>query len=175
MKRFAAFALIALVTSAAIYAQVAPSTTTPTLPANVYALGMSYNNGAKPSMSGTFSYSRLLTSTTGGTYGYTVLDILPVSFNPSVVTTNIGVGVAQKALTIGSVNLFIPASVGPTITGTNVGWNWTGGGLADYQIKKAGLATNWHLQPNIRFVNANVNGASNGYQLIFGMNIAFAQ
>jgi len=37
------------------------------------------------------------------------------------------------------------------------------------------LPTHWHVQPNIRFVNANVNGVTNGYQLIFGMNIAFAQ
>ena len=154
----------------------------PTLPASSYGFGVSYNNGAKPSLAGTLTYSHLLLSSdTACTnlvtlcYGYTVLDILPLSFNPSVVTTNIGVGVAQKALTIGKVNFFIPASVGPTITGTNVGWNWSGGGLADIPIEKAGGPTHWHVQPNIRFVNANVNGVTNGYQLIFVMNIAFAQ
>jgi hypothetical protein len=157
----------------------------PTLPSNVYGLGVSYNNGAKPSMSGTLTYSHLLSSGSGATgpcanivtlcYGYTVLDILPQSFNPSVITTNIGVGVAQKALTISGVNFFIPASVGPTITGSNVGWNWTGGVLADYNVKKNGNATSWHIEPNVRFVNATVNGVSNGYQLIFGAQIAFAQ
>ena len=125
-------------------------------------------------MAGTLSYSHLLTANIGGTYGYTVADILPISLNPTVVATNVGVGIAQKALTIGSVNFYIPASVGPTITGSNIGWNWTWGGLADIPIKKAGVPTAWGIEPNIRTLSATVNGVQ-GSQIIFGINIRFAQ
>ncbi len=100
--------------------------------------------------------------------------MLPESFNPTVVTTNIGVGVSQKAVTVGPFNVFIPVSTGLTVTGTNSGWNWTGGGLVDYNIKKAGIPTNYHIQPNVRFVKSTVNGGS-GYQLIFGALFAFGQ
>ena len=174
--------LVVLMLGVAAQAQTAPAVTAPAFPTSVYGVGVSYDNGATPSMAGTLTFSHLLTSTdTACTnlvsvcYGYTVLDILPVTFSPTVVSTNVGVGVAQKALTIGKVNFFVPVGIGPTITGTNVGWNWSGGGLADVPITKAGQSTNWHFQPNIRFVNANVNGVNNGYRLIFGFNFAFAQ
>ena len=180
---FAAFVALVLSLPPVAQAQALPPAPTPNLPANVYEFGLSYNNGASPSIAGTFGYSHLLTPTDGvcvpsaalcGTYGYTVMDILPLSFNPSVVATSIGVGVAQKVLTINGINFFIPASVGPTITGTNMGWAWTTGGLADVPIKKAGVPTHWHLHPNIRLVNATVNGTS-GHQLVFGGNIAYVQ
>ena len=170
---FAAFVALALSLPPVAQAQALPPAPTPNLPTNMYAFGLSYNNGAKPSIAGTASYSRLVSASLG-TYAFTILDILPVSFSPSVVTTNLGVGVAQKVLTINGVNFFIPVSTGLTVTGPNTGWNWTGGGLADYNVKKAGVPTNWHIQPNVRFVRASVNNVAQ-YQLIFGGQLAWGQ
>lgn len=167
--------LIALLLGAStLNAQSSSSASTPqTLPTNVYSFGVSYNNGTTPSVAGTAFYARLANSTSG-TYGFTVLDILPTSLKPTVVTTNIGVGVSQKVLTVNNINFFVPVSTGLTVTGTNSGWNWTGGGLMDYTIKKGGLPTQYHIEPNVRFVKSTVSNGS-GYQLIFGLNFAIGQ
>ena len=172
MKRVLAIASV-LAMAISVSAQAVPAAPTPTLPTNVYALGVSYNNGASPAVAGTAVYSRLANASSG-TYGFTVIDILPVTLKPAVVTTNIGVGVSQKVLTIAGLNVFIPVSTGLTVTGTNTGWNWTGGGLVDYTIKKAGVPTNYHVEPNVRFVKSTVNGGT-GYQLIGGLLFAFGQ
>lgn len=166
------FLALPLMFAPAVQAQL-PNAPTPNLPANVYAFGASYDNGVSPSVAGTGMYAHLMSASTG-TYGFTVLDILPVSVKPVIVTTNVGVGVAQKILTINSANLFGVVSTGLTVTGSNTGWNWTGGGLVDIPIKKAGVATKWHIQPNVRFVKANVP-TGNGYQLIFGGMLALEQ
>ncbi len=168
MKRILTYAaaMLLIAGAAMVSAQTIPDAPTPNLPANVYALGLSFNNGVSPALAGTGMYGRLMNASTG-TYGFTVLDILPVSATPVIVTTNVGVGVAQRVLNINDVNLFGVLSTGLTVSGANAGWNWTGGGLVDIPIKKSGVPTRWHIMPNVRFVKANVpNGA--GYQLIFG-------
>jgi hypothetical protein len=137
------------------------------LPTNIYALGASWNQGASPQIAGTGLYARLV-SADSGTYAFTSLDLLPIAKNPFTVTTNIGVGVSQKALTIGSVNFYIPTSAGISITGTNTGWAWTGGVLGDYTIKKNGKPSSLHIMPNVRYLKSSVSNGS-GYQLVGGV------
>ena len=159
-------ALSALFTGAMAFAQS-------TLPSNIYAVGASYNNAASPSIAGTALYAKLA-SADSGTYAFTVVDILPTSVKPFTVSTNIGVGVAQKAFNIGPVNVFIPTSAGVSITGTNTGWSWSGGALFDYNIKKDGKATAYHLMPNVRFLKSSVSNGSD-YQLIGGLLFGWGQ
>lgn len=139
-----------------------------TLPTNVYAGGVSYNNAGTPSIAGTALYARLV-SPDSGTYAFTVADVLPSSFRPFTVTTNIGVGVAQKLFTIGKVPIFAPASAGVSFSGTNTGWAWSGGALASIKVKN-----NWHVYPNVRFVKSSVSNGT-GYQLIPGVLFGWGQ
>ena len=185
MKRIVLF--IAIAASMALIApHPACSQTAP--PINLYAFGVSYNNANSPSVDGTALYARMVaanvsstTTTAAGTtttayptYAFTALDILPVSIKPFEVSTNMSVGVAQRIFNLNGINVFIPVSAGPAITGTNLGWNWTSGLLLDYQIKKAGVPTNWHIMPNLRWLQTNVNGGS-VYQLTGGILIGLGQ
>jgi hypothetical protein len=163
--------MLLMVCAAVTFAQTAPPQEPP-LPDNVYSIGGSYNNGGSPAYALTAIYAKLL-SNDAGTYGFTVIDVLPVSVKPAIVTTNIGVGIAQRVLKLpNGVNIFAPVDAGVSITGTNTGWSWTGGILADYVFKKNGIPSRYHLQPNVRFIKSSVsNGA--GYQLIGGLNFGF--
>ena len=169
-----------LILSALFLAAAAASAQTATLPSNLYAAGASYNSGASPQIAGTGLYARLVTSTdatTGvvtntGTYAFTAIDVLPISVSPFTVSTNIGVGVAQKVLEVNGIRFFMPTSAGISITGTNTGWSWTGGILADYNFKKSGAATKYHLMPNVRFLKSSVSNGSD-YQLIGGLMFGF--
>ena len=165
MKRTLALVILAL---AAILASAQTATT---LPANVYSVGGSFNSGGTPQYAATALYAKLV-SNDSKTYAITVVDILPISKSPFTVTTNIGAGVAQKILTIGSVNFWIPTTAGITITGTNTGWDWTGGVLGDYQIKKAGVGTSSHIQPFVRYVKSSVSNGD-GYKIIGGFLYSF--
>jgi hypothetical protein len=174
VKRFIVFASASmLVIAATIGGAQTPVT-------NLYAAGASYNNAATPSIAGTALYARPITSTdtatkivsNTGTWLFTVIDILPISEKPFTVSTNIGAGISQKVMTFNSVNFFMPTSAGVSITGTNTGWSWTSGILADYNFKKNGVATKYHIMPNVRFLKSSVSNGSN-YQLIGGVMFGF--
>ena len=146
-----------------------PSTVKAQLPTNLYAVGGSYNSGASTPIAGSALYARL---TTDSTYAFTALDILPISVSPFTVSTNVSAGVAQKILTWENINFFTPTSAGISITGNNTGWTWTSGVLADYNIKKSGKATQYHVMPNVRWLKSSVSNGS-GYQLIGGVMVGW--
>ena len=155
----------------ALFAFATTASAQTTLPTNLYAGGISYNSGASNPVAGTAMYDRL---TTDSTYAFTALDILPISVKPFTVSTNVSVGVAQKVLTWNNINFFTPTSAGLSITGNNTGWTWTSGILADYNIKKSGKATQYHVQPNVRWLKSSVSGGSD-YQLIGGALFAWGK
>lgn len=135
---------------------------------NFFGGGVSYNNTGSPSIAGTGFFAKLVNDGTG-TYAFTVIDALPNSLKPLTVTTNIGTGVAQKAFTIGKVSVYVPVTAGVSWQGSNVGWSWTGGGLAPIKIKN-----NWYLVASLRFAKSSVsNGA--GYQVIPGIAVAWGK
>jgi hypothetical protein len=139
------------------------------LPVNIYAGGVSFAVGASSSsVAGTGLYARLV-SNDSGTYAFTAVDAVPVTRSPFVVTTNFGVGVAQKIITIGKVNFFTPTSAGISYTGSNTGWSWTTGVLANIPIKGS-----WSLMPNCRLVKSSVSGGT-GYQPIIGVLTAWGK
>ena len=146
-------------------AQVVPDAP---LPQNVYAAGVSYNNGASPSIAGSALWAHQATDGSG-TYAFTYMDVLPVSVKPFTVSTNIGVGIAQKLFTFGKVNVLMPVGAGLQVTGANTGWQWTGGAGATVPVKN-----NWFIFPNVRFNKGSVsNGA--GYQLIGGVMVGWGK
>jgi hypothetical protein len=137
------------------------------LPANVYAGGISYNVGASPAIAGTGLYAHLIADS--GTYAFTVVDALPISVKPFTVSTNFGVGIAQKLFTIAKVPVFVPTSAGISYTGNNTGWQWSTGALASIKVKG-----NWRVMPNVRIVKSSVsNGA--GYTPIAGILFGWGQ
>jgi hypothetical protein len=130
-------------------------------PQNFYAAGISYSQGETPSVSGTALYARKVADT--GTYAFTVVDAIPTSTKPLTFNTNFSVGVAQKALTIGKVDFFIPTAAGVAFNGQNTGWAWSTGALATIPVKGQ-----FNLCPSVRLVKQSIsNGA--GYQPIFGV------
>lgn len=134
---------------------------------NIYAGGLSFNGTASPRIAGTGLYARLI-SDGSGTYAFTVVDALPASARPFTVTTNMGVGIAQKLFTVGKVPIYVPATAGVAWTGSNLGWQWSGGALASVKLKG-----NWRVMPNVRFLKASVGGA--GYQPIAGILVGWGQ
>jgi hypothetical protein len=159
---------LALVCLAAIsFAQTAAPPDNP-LPQNVYAGGVSYNNGASPAIAGTAMYARLVNDGSG-TYAFTVVDALPVSVKPFTVNTNIGLGVAQKIVTIGKATVFVPTSAGISFSGTNTGWQWSTGALVSVPVKN-----NWRVFPNVRIVKSSVSAGA-GYQPIVGVLVGWGQ
>ena len=129
---------------------------------NIYAAGISFNNGASPAIAGTGMYAHLIADGSG-TYAFTVVDALPTSLKPFTVTSNFGAGIAQKVFTIGSVPIFVPTSAGISYNGTNTGWAWSTGALASIKVKN-----NWRIFPNVRIVKSSVSNGS-GYQPIVGV------
>lgn len=155
--------LLALLFVPTLHAQ----TTIPegTLPTNIYAIGPSYNPSASPAIAGSAFYGRMVAGT--GTYGFTVLDALPSSVKPFTISTNIGAGVAQKLLTIGSVPFYGAAGTGISWSGSNTDWQWNGGALAAIPLRKA--CSTCYLMPNARFLS--VGGGK--YQPIVGFWFGF--
>ena len=135
-------------------------------PANIYAAGVSYNHGATPSIAGTALYAHSVDSS--GTYAFTVYDALPASTKPFTVTSNVGLGLAQKLFTIHNVPVFAPTSAGVSFTGSNTGWQWNGGIAASVKIKG-----NWHAYPTVRFLKSSVGGS--GYQVLPSILFGWAQ
>lgn len=158
---FALFAVLALSLS------LAAQTPAPTNVTNLYAGGISFNGTASPKIAGTGLYARLINDGSG-TYAFTVVDALPASVSPFTVTTNMGIGIAQKLFTVGKVPLFLPTSAGVSFTGNNTGWQWNGGVLASIRVKG-----NWRVMPNVRFLKASVGGG--GYQPIAGVLVGWGQ
>lgn len=138
------------------------------LPANVYAAGLSVAPGGSPAVAGTGLYARLVSNDTG-TYAFTVVDALPASVKPFTVTTNFGIGVAQKLVTIGKVNVFVPTAAGITYAGGNTGFQWSGGVMASIKYKE-----HYRIMPNVRFVKSAVSNGS-GYQPVFGLMFGWGQ
>ncbi|MCU1338857.1 MAG: hypothetical protein JWO19_4438 [Bryobacterales bacterium] len=167
MKLVSSLLLVCAVAIGAIAQTPAPAPSN-TLPSNLYAAGVSFNSSASPRIAGTGLYARLISDGTG-TYAFTVVDALPASIKPFTVTTNFGVGVAQKMFTVGSIPIFVPTSAGISYNGSNTGWAWSTGALASIKLKN-----NWRVLPNVRIVKSSVsNGA--GYQPIVGVLFGWAE
>lgn len=134
---------------------------------NVYAGGVAYSIGATPAVAGTALYAHLLTDT--GTYAFTAVDALPNTAKPFTVSTNFGVGVGQKVMTMSKAKIFMPTAAGISFNGTNTGWQWNGGIIASIPVKG-----NYFLMPSVRFLRSSVsNGA--GYQPILGILVGWGQ
>jgi hypothetical protein len=129
---------------------------------NLYAAGVSYNNAGSPALAGTALYAHAL-STGSGTYAFTIMDALPTNLKPFTVTSSFGVGVAQKAFSIGSVPIFAPTSAGISYNGSNTGWAWATGAMASIHIKG-----NWRAFPQVRVAKSSVSNGT-GYQPIVGV------
>lgn len=128
---------------------------------NLYMAGGSYGAGATPAFAGSGLYAHQIN--TSGTYAFTMIDALPNTIQPFTVTTNVGVGIAQKIATIGTIPILVPTAAGISYTGPNVGWAWSTGGGAFFQVKP-----NWYLMPTIRILKSSVSGGT-GYQPIVGV------
>ena len=149
------FAVVSLVLALA-FAAFAQST-----PANIYAGGISFNNSASPSIAGTGLYARQISNS--GTYAFTVVDALPTTIKPFVVTTSFSAGVAQKVFTVGKFPIYVPSSAGVSYNGTNTGWAWSTGGMTSIKLKKS-----WRIFPCVRVAKSSVSNGS-GYQPIVGV------
>lgn len=128
---------------------------------NLAAAGMSYQPGAAPAVAGTGLYAKALAGGSG-TFAFTVVDALPMTVKPFTVTTQIGVGIAQRVATIGKVDVFLPTSAGISYSGTNTGWAWTTGALASITVGAG------RVMPNVRLVKSSVSGGD-GYAVIIGV------
>jgi hypothetical protein len=134
---------------------------------NIYAGGGSYSVNASPSEAGTALYAHSLGSS--GTYAFTAVDALPSTLKPFTVTSNIGAGIAQRVFTVGTVPVYMPTAAGISWSGTNTGWQWSGGALVGIR-----LTGNYYLLPSVRFLKSSVSGGT-GYQPIFGLLFGWAK
>ena len=134
---------------------------------NIYAAGASYSTSATPAVAGTALYAHSLNAV--GTYAFTAVDALPTALKPFTVTTNVGGGVAQKVYTIGGIPIYMPTAAGISWSGTNTGWQWSGGGLAAIHVKGS-----YYLMPSVRFLKSSVSGGT-GYQPILGLLVAWGK
>jgi len=150
MKKLIVLALLAL--PLAVHAQIT----------GIYAAGASYAPGAQQPLAVTGFASHAVSSDTTGTQAFVVADAIPTSTKPLVVSTNIGTGIAQKAVTIGKVDIYIPTSAGISWTGKNTGWQWSSGAMAPIPFK------GFLIMPNVRFLKSSVSNGSD-YQVIFGV------
>lgn len=128
---------------------------------NFYAAGGSYSVNASPSIAGTGFYAHLVANS--GTYAFTAVDALPATKKPFTVTSNIGVGIAQKLGCLGKVCAYMPTSAGVSWSGSNTGWQWNGGALVTIPLKN-----NCYLAPTVRVLKSSVSGGT-GYQPIVGL------
>lgn len=136
---------------------------------NIYAGGVSWNQSATPAVAGTALYAHAVDSS--GTYAFTAVDVLPTSVKPFTVTTNVGVGIAQKLFSIGKVPIFVPTTAGVSWSGTNTGWAWSTGALASIKL---GAKKNWRFFPMFRVARSNVSSGS-GVQPIIGVAFGWGQ
>ena len=134
-------------------------------PANIYALGGSWNQSASTETSQQFAATALYArkQSEAGTYAFTAIDIVPTSVQPITLTTQTSVGVAQRVLGLGGWTIYATVAAGPSWTGMNTGWAWLAGGMASHPLGK----TDWKVAPNVRTIKSSVNNNS-GYQIIIG-------
>jgi hypothetical protein len=132
---------------------------------NIYGVGVSYNPGASPSVAGTAFQAHGIGNT--GTYEFTTLDALPNTAKPFTVTTNVGVGVAQKLLTLGTVPIYGTTSTGVAWSGSNAGWQYNFGAAALISVRKD---KNYFIMPTARVLKSTING---GYSPILGVEFVF--
>lgn len=156
MKKILELILTATVLTVTLHGQ----TSNPTLQ-NLYAAGASFNNGASPSVAGSALYAHAVTGM--GTYAFSAFDVLPNSLKPLTVTSNVGVGIAQKAFTLGKVPIYVPTDAGISWSGSNTGWQWSTGALASIHIK-----SQYYILPTVRVVKSSVSNGT-GYQPIVGL------
>lgn len=162
MKRLLFIVLAICMLAMSAFTQTVPQSTEIT---NLYAVGVSYNQGAAPAISGTGLWAHKVNDS--GTYSFTVVDAVSGNTKPFTVNTNFSAGVAQKVLTIGKVPIFVPTSAGISFTGTNTGWVWTTGALASIPFKSS-----YRICPNVRLIKSSIG---NGYQPVVGVLIGWGQ
>ncbi len=154
-----------LLTAIAGFAQTTNPALSITDPLNIWGVGVSWNQSASPVLSQQFSgnafYAR--DQTTAGTYAFGLIDAVPTSFTPFTTTTNLGVGIGQKVMTVGTWKIYGTVAAGPSWSGTNTGWNWSGGAMATHDLN----AKYW-FGFNARAIRSSVNQNS-GNQYIFGV------
>lgn len=146
------------------HAQTAPASGV----SNLYVAGGSFSPGASPAFAGTALYAHSINAS--GTYAFTLIDVLPNTFKPFTVNTNVGIGIGQKIATIAGLPVFIPTAAGISWNGSNTGWAWTTGAAVPFQLKKS----NWYLMPNVRVLKSSVSGGT-GYQPILGLLFGWGQ
>ncbi|SEG56204.1 hypothetical protein SAMN05421819_3552 [Bryocella elongata] len=139
---------------------------------NLYAAGASFNQGATPAVAGSALYAHQLTispdSYAGGTYAFTMLDILPNGTKPFTVSTNISAGIAQRVATIAGHDVLAPTSAGISFTGVNTGWAWSTGVAVPLRFKPKSDGSAWFLVPTVRVIKSSVGGGT-GYQPVIGL------
>jgi hypothetical protein len=135
---------------------------------NLYLAGASYSPQGQPSTAGSAIYAHQVNG--GGTYAFTMIDALPASVKPFTVSTNIGVGIAQRVATIGKYDIFMPTAAGISFTGANVGWQWNTGVGVPMRFKESNL----YIMPNVRVLKSSVSGGA-GYQPIIGVLFGWGQ
>lgn len=162
------FPVIALLALALLPQPLRAQATTPSQPTNIYAAGITYNQSGTPSIAGTALYAHSL-SDGSGTYAFTLVDAIPTSTRPFVVTTSTAVGIAQRIATIGKVPLYIPTAAGVAWNGQNTGWAWSTGVM--FVVKLKG---NWRLLPNVRVLGSSASNQS-GIQPIGGALISWGK
>lgn len=140
-------------------------------PQNIYGAGISWNQSASSEVSQQFAGTALYAreQTTAGTYAFTVLDAVPTTYTPFTINTNFGVGVGQRVFTAGGWTGYGTAAAGPSWSGSNSGWNWSGGAIATHPLKD-----NWWVGINARVVKSSVNNNS-GTQFILGVLFGLKQ
>jgi hypothetical protein len=137
---------------------------------NIYGAGVSYNVGGSPAIAGTALYAHQVSADTApNLYAFTAVDALPNTLKPFTVSTNVGIGIAQKVATLGKVPIFMPTAAGISFNGSNTGWQWNGGVLASIHIKGQ-----YYVMPTVRFLKSSVSNGT-GYQPIVGVLFGWGQ
>ena len=139
---------------------------------NLYMAGASYNSNGSPNVAGTALYAHQIN--TAGTYAFSVYDAMPNATKPLTITSNIGVGIAQKVLTIDGYDVFMPTSVGISYTGTNTGWSWSAGAGVPVKFRPAKDGGSWYIMPIVRVVKSSVANGT-GYQPIVSLTFGYGK
>lgn len=173
MRRICIAAVLALAATLAVAqngTQPLPPMTVQGPIQNIYAAGVSGSINATPPVAGTALYAHLL-SADAGTYAFTVWDALPNTYKPFTVTTNVGIGIAQKAFSIGKYPIIVPTSAGIQWTGKNTGWQYNFGATTLIRLSPN---KDYYLMPTVRVLKGSVSGGS-GLQPIIGLNFAWGK
>lgn len=127
------------------------------------AVGASWNQYAQPPISGAALYAHQIN---GGTYSFSLVDIISKSVTPFTTTTSISTGVAQHVRDIGKAHVFVTTTVGVASGGENVGYAWTGGGAVVFPLGRG-----WALMPNVRVLKSSLTDL----QLSYGLAVGFGK